>query len=190
VPRVPATWALDDWPARIVRTGLRRLPLFCNVVRPKSGHLSRWGHRSLGSGPPRPAPPPFPSEAGRRSATDTPDRRVPAPTAFRSPEPLQAGALAAQPSMVAAGSSETPGTGPASTSPSSDQKLRQVELAAYLDVPGIGQRFHHRQGRSHVANRRVRAGVSAVASVAAELALTTGTNGTRTCWTLAGSLDP
>src|SRR5260370_2618982 len=36
---MPATWAFAGWPARMVLTGLRCLPLLFSVVRPKSGHL-------------------------------------------------------------------------------------------------------------------------------------------------------
>jgi hypothetical protein len=38
--RIPATWALDGWPARMVLSCLRYLSLLFSVVRPKSGHLS------------------------------------------------------------------------------------------------------------------------------------------------------
>src|SRR5215475_10995651 len=34
---MPATWVLGGWPATMVLAGLRRLALFCIVVRPKSG---------------------------------------------------------------------------------------------------------------------------------------------------------
>jgi hypothetical protein len=40
VPRVRAIWAYGGWPARSVLSSSRRFPLFCNVIRPRSGYFS------------------------------------------------------------------------------------------------------------------------------------------------------